>query len=322
MVEPDDWTPATTVRPLISKSSTTPATSSWNFGLQPDNSLWFAWSDGTTTWAVMGPILGITSGPKWLKVTLDVNDGAGNRVVRFYSSDDGDDFTLLSTYTAAGTTSINDSNAPVMIGAYSGGTAYLPGKFYYAHVHYVIGGTTYKAKFDPADAKTNVWTSSGPFAEVWTINGSGWSWVDEIPFESVTPNQGEEDIINQVEIARENGPTIFIQDEDSIETYKVKNYSVTDLMFEYDEDVYLRAEEVLTKYSQPRIIISQLKLVGLGASGSLPVLNQILTRKLLDRVSVVNRPPGGGAPQKQTSNIQGITHTITQQRWETDYELR
>lgn len=55
---------------------------------------------------------------KWVRATLDVNDGAGNRVAKFYTSDNGTSWTQLgTTVTTVGIASIFDSTSPVEIGS-------------------------------------------------------------------------------------------------------------------------------------------------------------------------------------------------------------
>jgi hypothetical protein len=85
---------------------------------------------------------------KWVRVTLDVNDGAGNRVHKFYLSDDGTSWTQLgATITTAGTTSIADTTAGLEVAGAQTGNAVLNGK-----VHRVI----IQNAFDTVDNTTNV----------------------------------------------------------------------------------------------------------------------------------------------------------------------
>jgi hypothetical protein len=82
---------------------------------------------------------------KWLRATLDLDDGAGNRVYRYYTSDDGSSWTQLgSTLTIAGTVaSISSSVSIIELGSRSAGTVELnPAKFYRAQVLNGIDGTT------------------------------------------------------------------------------------------------------------------------------------------------------------------------------------
>lgn len=60
----------------------------------------------------------------WVRATMDVNDGAGNRVVKFYYSSDGTTWTQLgTTVTTAGATTIFDGTSVLEIGTRSGNQA-------------------------------------------------------------------------------------------------------------------------------------------------------------------------------------------------------
>lgn len=79
-----------------------------------------------------------------IRATLDVNDGAGNHVVTFYTADDIDGtWTQLgNTVTTAGVTSIFSSTATLEIGDISNSsTTAMTGRVYKAEVRDGIGGT-------------------------------------------------------------------------------------------------------------------------------------------------------------------------------------
>jgi len=78
-----------------------------------------------------------------VRATLDVDDGAGNYVVKFYTSPVfGSGWAQLgNTVTTAGTTSIRATTAPFYVG-YDGSSAYSGGRTYRAVVKSGIDGTT------------------------------------------------------------------------------------------------------------------------------------------------------------------------------------
>jgi hypothetical protein len=93
---------------------------SYAINLRGFGDLSFVWStDGTfgTQLIATSGAHGITNGAtKWVRFTMDVNDGAGNYITKFYVSDDGSTWTPLATGTTAGTTSIFDGTSPLEIG--------------------------------------------------------------------------------------------------------------------------------------------------------------------------------------------------------------
>jgi len=127
--------------------------------------------------------VGATDGTiKWVRGTLDVNDGSGNRVINFYTSDDYNPSTgagtwtqLGTTVTQSGTTSIFNSTSPVEVGSTNNGTSTLfVGSIYYVEIRNGIGGTK-AVTLDPSDFANPAATSgvSSLTGETWTINKSG-----------------------------------------------------------------------------------------------------------------------------------------------------
>jgi hypothetical protein len=115
-----------------------------------------------------GGILGV-------RVTLDVDNGAGGHDVKFYTSADyGVTWTQLGvTVTTAGTTSIYAGTAPLLVGATWSSLYLLPGRTLKAEVRNGIGG--------PIIASPDFTAPMGPRqrdaqGNIWTINGSAWAW--------------------------------------------------------------------------------------------------------------------------------------------------
>lgn len=79
----------------------------------------------------------------YIKVTFDVNNGAGGCTAKFYQSSDGETWTQIGTdVTQAGTTSIFAGTNLVRLGSYAGGsTWHLEGKLYTCTIRNGIGGT-------------------------------------------------------------------------------------------------------------------------------------------------------------------------------------
>jgi len=118
--------------------------------------------------------------PKWLRVTLDANDGAGNSVRRWYYSNDGVTWTQFgSTDTLAGPLAIGDSTADLEIGAGFTGSVPTAGNILYVEVRHGIDGAVV-AQFDAREITSlgsqSPSTVPGGAGETWTLTGPGWSW--------------------------------------------------------------------------------------------------------------------------------------------------
>lgn len=174
-----DWTPSGN-NTLMSKYTATGNQRSWRFDVATTTGrLRIITSvDGTGDTKNLSSTAGVpaTDGQEiWCRATLDVDDGGGNAVAKFYTSiNDGVTWTQLgTTVTSATTTSIFDSTAVVAIGALTNGTDQIAtGKILRAQLFNGIDGSLV-VDFNAQDGVTG----RGPLTskntgEVWTINGA------------------------------------------------------------------------------------------------------------------------------------------------------
>jgi hypothetical protein len=125
--QPGTWT-ATGVTQALAAKWTVDTSASWVFFLNSDGRFRFQWStDGSITWAgdrfstVAVPFASGAEG--WVRVVLDVDNGAAGHDVKFYTSTDGATWTQLgTTVTTAGVTSIFPSTSGYVLGARSSST--------------------------------------------------------------------------------------------------------------------------------------------------------------------------------------------------------
>lgn len=135
----------------------------------------FLWTQDGSTVIAKSPAstLSFANGTAgWIRVTLDVDNGAGGNDLKFYTSTDGIIWTQFdSTITTAGVTNIADTSQVLELGANTGGTSgLLVGTVYYAEVRNGIDGPVV-AKFDSSQAQVS--GSQLPASiNGWTWNGS------------------------------------------------------------------------------------------------------------------------------------------------------
>jgi hypothetical protein len=172
-----DWTPA--VASGLACKATTTTTRSWLFQVDSTTGkLRLAWSpDGSAASQVsvastVSPTISDGSA-LWLRAVLDVDNGAGGKTVRFYTSSDGITWAQLGTdVTSAGTTSIHDNNSAVELGSFFGGTdSLLSGSVFALQIRSGIGGTLV-ADFDATKLSEPYATHTDPQGNVWTFNRS------------------------------------------------------------------------------------------------------------------------------------------------------
>jgi hypothetical protein len=182
-VQLDDWTIGTNIY-LISKLADT--TGGYALRLEATTGLLkVLWADGTSIIEAPSTVAtGLADGAvKWVRGTLDVDNGASGRDIKFYMSDDGVTWAQLgATVTQATATSIADNTLQLRIGEIGSGSGFpIAGYVYRAEVRSGIDGAIV-ASFDAESAPitTNrlpaTVTQSG---RVWTLNGSLWEWVNQ-----------------------------------------------------------------------------------------------------------------------------------------------
>lgn len=173
-----DWTPAAQAG-ILAKWNT--ADASYRLTVETSGLLRLAWSaDGTTALSEdsdAAPTVPAT-GRLSIRATLDVDNGASNYTVRFYTSTDTDLSTATWTQlggddTGSGVTSIFSGTAPLVVGSTSslGTSGMLSGVVHAVQVRSGIGGTIVASP--DFTAQTPGTTSFADSAErTWTVNGT------------------------------------------------------------------------------------------------------------------------------------------------------
>ena len=172
----DDWPPVATTT-LMGKVKNT-SNRAYFFDVVSLNKLYFATStdgsSGAQVAAISTATVPFSNGESgWVRVTRDVDNGAGGNDTTFYTSQDGISWTQLGdVVTVAGTTSIVNNDSPVEIGSgFLGTSQVVEGKIYSAQVYNGIDGTL-AVDFNAGDYATGSTWASSETGETWTINGN------------------------------------------------------------------------------------------------------------------------------------------------------
>lgn len=175
----DDWTPST-LKTIVAKWGAN--NRSYRLHVSTTGALQLSWSPdgqvGTVITKTSSVVAGLSDGSiKWIRATLDVNNGAAGHSVDFYTSNDGVTWTPLGvTQTSAGITSIFDGTTSLQVGE-SFTTEDVVGNVFYAEVRNGINGTIV-ANPDftsrPWDVgETGGATGADSVGNTWTLNGAG-----------------------------------------------------------------------------------------------------------------------------------------------------
>jgi hypothetical protein len=171
----DDWTPVSDIY-LMSKWGTT-TQKSYVMYLHADGAISLFWTeDGSTSKSKKSTNFALADGSvKWIRVTLDVDNGASGHDVAWWKSDDGQTWTQHgTTTTTAGVTSIFAGTEPIYLGVVSSSSGQMGGRLYRAQIRNGIAGTVV--------ADLDLTNGVGPrirdaYGNLWTINGTANGWV-------------------------------------------------------------------------------------------------------------------------------------------------
>ena len=172
----DDWTPAAT-QALIGKWTSSGDQRSYRLSVTAAGNLELEWStDGVavTTKTSTAAVTFAAAERRWVRATLDVDNGASGSDVKFYTSSDGVNWTQLgSTVTTAGVTSIFSGSAVLEVGSTDAGTArLLVANVHKAAVYAGINGVLVASPdFTVLTAGATSFIDGSTRA--WTINQSG-----------------------------------------------------------------------------------------------------------------------------------------------------
>jgi len=179
-ISPDTWRPSI---PQVIGGKWNGSQRSWFVTLLPTGLLRWYWSnDGTAlNSATSATGFGAATGRYALRITLDVDNGAGGRTTSFYwSTSLAGSWTLLGTNTGAGVTTIFNSTAALEVGG-SNGNGSSPfaneigfvGKVHGAEVYEGIAGTL-RADFDPTvrTPGDTTWSDGLGTPNTWTLTGT------------------------------------------------------------------------------------------------------------------------------------------------------
>lgn len=173
----DDWTPPSSTNVLIN-SYDYGGQARWAFRVLVTGTLQFEWfnSSVVNTTKVSSVVTGLTDGSaKWLRATLDVDNGASGSDVKFWMSDDGVAWSQLgTTQTTAGTTNVRETAGSVIVGGENAGATTPPsGKFYRAQVYAGLDGTDKRLDIDTSILTSGAATSfTAATGQTVTINRS------------------------------------------------------------------------------------------------------------------------------------------------------
>ena len=204
-----DWTPSGGKVLVLSGNNGAYATMNWYLYYNATGTITFARPPGGTARLFTSSVAtGIADGAtKWIKVTYDQDNGAGNAECKFYLSDDGSSWTQLgTTQTYASTLAGNSNTQGVTIGqSYSGAFGHA-GTIHRVIAKDGIDGTTFlDADFESANPNVSQFTESSSNALTVKVISS----ID--PAQATGSKQPTYDAANA---SYNNAPTVYFATDD------------------------------------------------------------------------------------------------------------
>lgn len=184
-IAPTTWTPGATMNVVNKWDPSGGNGKSYIFGILSSGKVFLYWNDigGTSHFPDSGTAVGFSANQaKWIRGTLDVDNGATGNTVTFYTSDDGVTWVALgSPVVTAGVTTILDAAAAVEIGSQDhGSSGNYAGKIFRAQIYNGIAGTLV-ADFNPGSVAIRGTRQptlhADSVAQQWVMQGSAWDWT-------------------------------------------------------------------------------------------------------------------------------------------------
>lgn len=146
----------------------------------------------------------------------------------------------------------------------------------------------------------------------------------ELRYESVSVNYDDADLINLARIARTGGSTQTAQDTESQTLYLVHTHERTDLLMETDGAAADYAGWLIQQAADPELRFGSMTISPRrnDATEENNLFAQVLGRQFGDRITIIRRPPGGGADIERDVFIRGVSHDVGPLRWHTTFALQ
>lgn len=150
--------------------------------------------------------------------------------------------------------------------------------------------------------------------------GDGGDVRGELPYEDVGITYESTQLKNDIRIARTGGTQQSASDSLSIDEFRRRTFERTDLLMETEAEALAYANWLLYVSKDPELRFDTLAVLPQKDPANL--FPQVLAREIGDRVLIRRQPVGRESQIEREVFLRGITHTIGQYTWHTDYVLQ
>lgn len=143
-------------------------------------------------------------------------------------------------------------------------------------------------------------------------DGSG-----ELPYAALVPSFDDERLWNDIS-ANPEGLTVQRAADTASQDAYGRRWLEKETLHTTELEAGDFANWLIGRYATPRLRVETIRLQGHADDD---VQTQILTRTPGDRVTVIRRPPGGGAPMQLDVFVEHVSHRVFGMEWETTWGL-
>ena len=139
-----------------------------------------------------------------------------------------------------------------------------------------------------------------------TFGDGGYVATGEIPYTNAVMSTPADTLVNSIDATRVGGTVQHVEDSVSVGRYGPKTHARSDLIMETDAVAAQWAQWLKYQYATPARRFARLEFNTPAPHVEAPFWPVFLARDLGHRITVVRRPPGGGAPISRECFIRGI----------------
>jgi hypothetical protein len=125
---------------------------------------------------------------------------------------------------------------------------------------------------------------------------------------------------NEIRAQREGGAEQLLGDAASQAEFLARTYQASNLVLDSDTGVGGYAGWILYISKDPEVRFDAIQIH--AHADPVTLFPQVLGREIGDRIKIVRRPPGGGAPIEREVFIRGISHSTSPGQWMTTWNLQ
>lgn len=167
-----------------------------------------------------------------------------------------------------------------------------------------------------------MFTSPRSAASQATFGDGGYGVTGELPYADVIPSSSDEGMANTITVTREGGIEQTVVDAAARARYLTKTFTKSGLLLETDDEALEYAQAVRFQFANPGRRFSRIAFRNPSPQAEAAVWPAVLDREFGDRLTVIRRPPGGGAPINRDVFVRGVEHTSDGNVWTSAFVLQ